>query len=616
MAIVPQFNGGEAIPVAKPGAPVLDRERRPRVEAGEIMGALGAAASAFSSVGQASQSPTMPINATDGQFQGVQALASGVQNLTQALSAIAIRKAQVKNYADVTRAETEMDVLAEGMEAYRLSNPDPSTWGAEWERRVNGFKQSYQSRSDLAPEAKEAIDLRLGRFEALGRARIETASVGATVRMAQDAAKSRVALAIKNRDFDSVQAIYNEMEGMGIVSADDRALAEYEAREQIESFQIDDAKNFAEAALNRGDIAEAKRIISESALPGPEKEAQISRIEATAEVEARQSELLDEAFVSPDTVIERLNARDETGWLNDKTLPARARIAVITAAEQQRNSLRSDALATAAEKIMLGQIKRVSDVDAVDDARYLTDGDKAKLAKLIEDGKPNDPREYSRAITAIAGYDPAADETGLAKADLKASIATQFEGAYAEELTRRLEEKVKLFEDAQGGGGEAAVRLERSLSDVFSIIDDDLEAGVYGSWMVPFRDATRASQQSQADFAAGEIGRGDLVEDLNLKEAAARKQLAIKQEIEAYAKANPEVTPSELFELYRAKSGVLQEQKAGAVIEGATRGQMRGMFGPVGDAPTGTGIGGEPSLFPDGASNAAVLDFLRTYGNP
>lgn len=608
MAIVPHFNGGESIPVSRTARPAIDRERRHQVDAGSIMAALGQGAQSIAA--SAVQTPTMPVGTFDGQYQGAQAFAAGLSNLGDAFTRIELARVEAKNYADVQETLTGAEVLATEFDNWRQENPDPEKWGAEFQRRMGAFAKNYQSRKDLSPQARAEIDARLSRFGQLEAVRVQGAATKATIGRAREAGMARYQTLVDRQDLQGAVGTLDELESRGLIYADDRVNMELDARDKIEARQIDEMKNRAETALYQGDVEGAKKLIAESPLSPDEKEAQIAKVEHEHGRRIKLSELQEAAVLNPAEVIGRLEKRDGDKWANESGLSIDDRVDVLNFAKAQANEYRVDAVNYAVEEIAAGRVKTEAQLKGLASYDELSAVDRSRLSQAIRDGSPNDPAEYSEMLTAVTGFDPADDPTGLKKADLLTGIAIRFKGAYADELSARLKEKIDGFEERKaevGGmfGPVAGMDLTRSVSDVFSMIDEDTKAGVFGEWMKPAGQVKRLSQADAAKLKAGEIKAETMVEDLDAKADAARKALLFKQKVEAASKRDEGKTPAGLFDYYRSLVAPDQDSRATRSIDSLL--------------PTGTGIGGEASLFPAGQTKEAVEsadELIKRYANP
>lgn len=608
MAIVPHFNGGESIPVSRTARPAIDRERRPQVDAGSIMAALGQGAQSIAA--SAVQTPTMPVGTFDGQYQGAQAFAAGLSNLGDAFTRIELARVEAKNYADVQETLTGARVLIGEFDIWKSQpeNSDPEKAEPEFRRRMEAFAKNYQSRKDLSQQARAQIDARLSSMVQLEGLRVKAEATTATMRRAHEAGMASYKMAKNEGRLKDAITTLDEMTEQGHLNVDERATLEISARDDIEAAQLDSIKTQVDTALMRGELDKAKALINSGPASKEEKENQIANVELIHEVNVRQSELYEDAFFDPDSVIERLEKRNGENFENDAILSFEKRYEVLNFAKKKKNENRVGAFNRLHEDILTGHAKTEKELANLDGWNELTDTDRLQLTQTLREGIPNSPAEYGKALTSIVQFDPAKDETGLAKADLLTMIKARFKGDYAAELTARLNEKVDTYDKAKEVGGMFGpvdgMKLTRTVGDIYQIMDEEFDNEVFGSFMVPAKKA-KMSPVDRARYEAREITSNDLVVDVELMRKASEQYLEIKTIVEAAEKSGEAKTPAELYDIFKRETAKFHD-------EGATK-TLNSLL------PTGTGIGGEASLFPAGQTKEAVEsadELIKRYANP
>lgn len=482
MATLPLFNNGDQPGVAKPNAPVLDRERRPRVDASGIMSALGQSAQAFAEA--AVDQPTMDPNTFTGQYAGLSALGQGVENLASALGQIALKRAEAKNYADVAEEETRMLAEREAFNLWKDQNPNPETWGPEWTRRMEGLKKGYQSRTDLAPQARAELDQRYGRFFTLGGLDVERSATKATFERARAAGEAKFLRAVEAKDFAGASATAEELHAGGYIFEDDMVSMQLRAKHQIEQAQLGDLSDAVAADLNEGFFGAAKNRLAQAHEAGlisaEELRNQVTGIEQNEEYRTKAEDAGIEAQADPKGFLADQDA-GKYGFLNNGD-NYKLRQDALRAIEEQRR----ESLSTVRQAIDIdpnrGNKKTVddyTDLPALDD---LSDTDKALLNQYLSGERINDMERFNQVRGLIWSYDPATDPNGTRANDIRATAEILFTGERRDEILSLFDEQVQFLQSPKGF--ELAA-LQSSVTDRLSTLQDDVKAGRIGDYRVP-----------------------------------------------------------------------------------------------------------------------------------
>lgn len=623
MAIIPRFNSGNAIAPAQQNNPVLDRERRPRVDAGAIIGALGQSAQAFAGFGQQAQAPTMPLDTYDGKYRGVNAIVQGAQSLNDALSGIAIARAEAKNYADVTNAVMGMEKVAGEFADWSMRPENaarPEAWADEWEGRITSYRNAVQANGDLSPAAREEVNRRLAVFSQREGIRVQTSATKATFQKARETGLARVMEAGRNGDVETGVAELDRLEELGLVDPVEKLRQQYALEDEVESKRISDMADTVERLLLEGETEptyeeakqkfdQAKELIRDSDLRDAEKSLQVAKIERVSEIEAKARDLHELAFSEPEKALEELETVGADGKPRfHKDLPWAKRRQLAQVAYQSLAEMQEMALNDIIDRAGQGGIDSIDhpEIQAQPYFSKLTDAQKLKANQMLQEGRPNSPAEYTGMLAKIYGSN-LADPTGMTVANLRFEINSRFENEYAAELNNRIDEALSGIEEARGQG-TIANGFSRMKADLYGQIDQALKEGVFGQFEVPYRDAGRVSQQDMAAREEGKIGRGDFVTDLNLRDQAAQKAMEVQKRMEQWEQSNPNATIEEMQQELQRQIGTTSGLQSSSVIE-SSYGEPFALPGGFSREPDASLFPGADAMAPD--EEKEFTDMLR-----
>ena len=404
----------------------------------------------------ASQTPQIDRRAFVQAAASGAAIGEGLQNVGQQIDKIS----QIRNHAYSQRRLAEVDAawqLKQADLAKALADEkDTNKWEAIAQQHVADFQKSVVT-DDLLPDARDAIQnkaLYLG-SHAVGQAKI--AAANREVQVYGQQLNANFINAIDAGDWETAKRQVSQGVKDGVFAEDVAAskLVEVSNREKKS------ASENAFAALNdptRRDVEGAKAIIEAAPFTSSEKAAELARIDATHGVNQQRDEF--QKIVLKDPAKAKLML--ENGYFA-KILPG-DRTALALDAERTQAAYATDAFKDVKERIDLGQVKAGEKFDSPAFSQ-LTPHMKLELqtylAKKEQHDALNDPSAYQQAFTAVSGYNPAQDESGLKKAQLEATLQTRFAGSYLDTLKSKLDERAK-------GVKPDSVPL----SDAFSVLDD------------------------------------------------------------------------------------------------------------------------------------------------
>lgn len=436
MPELPVFRNPAATP--RPGAPVLDREPRPRVNAGGLQSAIGQVAA--SARGSAMAQHMTP--ATAGHFGGERgaaagAIAQGVAAVGQMLAGLHQRELDARNYADRSEANAYLKQVYADFETWKMESAmgRPETWRPELERRMERAMTELQKRG-YSPMVQEQVAVDGQQFAANAAIRAQTDAVKESFRRAGAAADAKVQTGVLTGN----RALVDE--GLAEKAEYTGATPEELALEKLQ----------AERQMDRADV---QRLIDQDPqlvldlLSGAEDQHEVAALKGLS-----------------------------LGERNDVQQQALAAIAKGKALvfEQARHDLVAGALVTADQFI--------AEVNAGrrDPGFLLSDEEIQQFAQSI--GRvDNDPVLYGQVLAEIANYDARNDPHGFAAATIRRGIAEQFDKEFGNELRQRLDAQA---DRTAVGGGSA---LDREYGVILNHVQGYLESGRFGDYAIPVHNA-------------------------------------------------------------------------------------------------------------------------------
>ena len=99
----------------------------------------------------------MDPNQGQGMANGIRGLARGVGDFSNVMLQLANKKAEAKNYSDVTAARNQMLQIEGEFDQWRLQNPDPEGWESKWGEMSASARGRVTETKGLSPAAIERI---------------------------------------------------------------------------------------------------------------------------------------------------------------------------------------------------------------------------------------------------------------------------------------------------------------------------------------------------------------------------------------------------------------------------------------------------------------------------
>ena len=486
MPIIPLIQDNR--PLGNAAAPVLDNQRRPTVDLSGISREVG-------NLAQAGKMPEMSASDAAKPYEALGAVGRAVSQAGDAVGALAMKRVEAESDVQIAKADAEMQMRREDFENWKLqTNADPSTWDQEWTKRVGSMKQDIGGREDLHPGAKDAINLRLIRFEGMTRAQV-----------AGDAAKQTFALAKSSFVGNIQDATETQDEGRFRENLDTAAKKGYLWPHEVAGYE----KHFK--ATGERMAHETKSAAFDTALDGVTGLASNGGYDVT------------------------LKNIDGNAW-GDFTDSEKERLR--NAARQVSNRRATDEMDKLTDGIITGSITNEAKIDALDNPHVsprVKEQAKGYLAKRDEiaeakDRETNGERNFVELLPKVRAYDPAKDADGSKyfqlRRELSARVGHEDDGYLRAILYGK--------RTAQPPKIEANQELKHYLGETLGVIFDPKQGKVPWKKEVPDLDANGKPIKD----SRGRI-ETKTVEDTAAKQRAIDAQAVIVTKFNAWMKLNP-----------------------------------------------------------------------------
>lgn len=601
MPIIPQYR---AQGPAGPQAPVMEQQGGPRVDASAAVRGVAALAGVVQGV----QVGQIDPNLGQQSAQGLQAIGAGVGDVGSALFDISQRVAEAKNYADEHDAQLAMDREVGEFEKWRIQNPDPTGWEPAWRERMDRFGGQYFGGKNLAPVAQEAIKQRLGTFTERRAIQVGVDAMRESVGRATSAMSAEYMRAVEAGDAEAAQMIATDGFKRGWIPEDQAERMKIQARDQVESKQIEMLQNQKDTFLLYGDEQGAIEAVQAMPIREDEKALEIASVRERAGYQITIQEVED--IIDPTERIARIE-----GGEFDRLRPS-DKAALLNQSYQMLNAETTGTVAAMKEEIDLRGGIQPTELEGREDFKALPDREKEAIRQYLTQGAKNDIGEFTGLLNKARTYDASADPRGAERAELENLIALNFDGSRGGELLAALEESA-----SRGGPLKAS---ERVLSDVFTSLQKRYDAGELGGFRVTGDQISKRTDENgvevytvpdpngefeQKGFLGTYRGRviqlseqdrlrfeekgkdgGQVFEDIKAKETAFSKFLDVQQEVDRKVKAG-EITEADDIsnevnrllggEVLNSLESRLQMDGAGRTLPAIGGGVSGGLFPPA-----------------------------------
>jgi hypothetical protein len=498
MPEIPLFQGGQqAMLPALPG-PVLDRERRLRVDAGGIITGLERVKRAGGAAADASMEPLMPLDMFAGEARGVQALAEGLQSASGVMTAFLERRQEAINNRNIGLAKNRMETAYAEHIAQR--NPArPETWNDDLQQRFNGLKSQLSEDQTLSAFARNEVNAYLDNYLNQASNRVLIESGKALFGQEQDLHAAEIAKAKQDRNLPRAVELLAEGVPKGYWSDGSAQVQAIEIRKDMHALDRQDAM----AANPRKFLEDLRKPVTDR----------------------------------PEFMRGMSEAEDISAEYN-----------AIAALERGREAV----TALYQADISSGKLSDPNDVwrkrSVYDPRGLLSDDDIETIMNLAASPDPNDPGYFERMHLNISRYSAKNDPSGAERAMIATTIGQRFKGPMEQELQAQLREQ---SERTKAAGLDA---LDGEYTRALNELNQMFEDGEFGSFKVPAANISydhkigkwvrsrdpwepsgppipiRISEENERKLTAGAFKDKDgktkpdvLIDDINARDEAARK---------------------------------------------------------------------------------------------
>lgn len=553
MPIIPQYRADGP---AQPIAPQLEAVQRTRVDASTALRGLAELSGA---VGQVAQPlPNAPETLGQGAMRGLAEIGAGVRDVGQAMFDVEERIAEAWNFTKLSEAQEIMDREVANFESWKLTEPNPNKWTAEWNSRFERTKGQILNSPDLSPAAKDAINQRVITFGSRHGVRVGLDAATKVVELANQSNSAEITRAVRAGDLATVENLTQYAVDQGWRGADWAERTRWEASEKIREDALNGAKLRSETFALSGLWQEGRDEIANAPWE-TEDHRQNALANYNSKVVSRQIQLevIERARdgVDPDDLIAELTAKDDEGnYVNHPELSPMMRAETLEPLYKARNDEYASQVEFAEIKIGTGDIKTEEDLDAFFDGKPIDPLNRSILTAKLKDEFVKTEASIVDLMAKAAAYDPAKDVGGVAAKVLELAIDQTMgddpraEGArttlekrkngepltYSEDVlpTRKkgVEEQMHAAADYRVEAGKLEQReayvngVKRPVFIDFSQKPDKGDAARYEEtvkpfWREPYQKVGRIIEVDQADREDLLQGKAEFVTDQRKKRA-------------------------------------------------------------------------------------------------
>ena len=613
MATIPLLNGGESVGVAETRSPASGSVNLGRFSSG-MTSQLSGAAQGFRRQGDSLQGPQMDPNQGQGMANGIRGLARGVGDFSNVMLQLANKKAEAKNYSDVTAARNQMLQIEGEFDQWRLQNPDPEGWESKWGEMSASARGRVTETKGLSPAAIERIGQEFEDFNVRQTINVGTMAVKGHVAKARSAVDANILRAVDAGDLDSVRREVQMAQTQGWMYEDDAVRTIMQAEDAIEAKTLKMLDNKKETALLNGDIESAKAAVSAMPIREDERALEMAVITNRHEYKRTVEDAEDMIALDPEAAARELEGERFAG------LRASDRSALQNMAYRSISEDRTATLTGIKDDIKLGAVRSPADLMGRDDFRSLSERQQVEIQEYFKAGAQNDVSEFLTLKRSLSSYNPANDPRGAEKEQIETLIALRFDGDKAEELFTDLTERAE-------GRGAPMSASDRVVSDVFSSLQKRYDNGEIGNFKVtgdkiteqtdkdgvtfytvadptgevagksPWLSANtpqgRKIELSESDILrlkSGKTSAGDVYDDQKAKNAAFGRFLSVQEQVDQKVKAGELIESDDIIgEVNRLLGGEIegafetraQSDRGGNSLPSGPAGISNGLFNPV-----------------------------------
>ncbi len=268
MANVPLFNDGQSRP-----APRGPKQARMPDKSGSISTASLDTRGVSQAMLQASQQPTIPLNAFQGDAIAGEAWGNALQNIGAVIGKVAEDRMQAKNYADLADAEGYMNTQLSEFEKEKQANiNNPDSWGGLWQKKFQGIQKTIETNKNYSPFVRERLRNHLVRWGSSAAINIEGDATQATFARAKQSSEANFLSAIDAGDLEGARRAKQVQVDMGLIVPEKANYDLTQGGKQIQEQNHEVFVNRLNLATANMDEEGAKTLIKTSGLRDDEKD--------------------------------------------------------------------------------------------------------------------------------------------------------------------------------------------------------------------------------------------------------------------------------------------------------------------------------------------------------
>lgn len=507
-----------AIPLLQNQGPVA--QSRPIVPLASASSVRLARSNAVMATSSVINEPLQMLDLARSQAQQGAAIGGAIAQAGGMLEQIALKRLEAKNYADMAEAETEAQgAMAKHLE-WRMRNPNPETWAANFEETFAKTRSAIEGRG-FAPLVREKLKISLDSLAMKGRIDVGLAATKTEIDRSVSAASAKFSMGVDSGNMETVDA----------------ALAD-----------------FGTLTGAPPEVLQEKRAVAMKQIEGKADKKRFDDLLLFIDNDPREGAALIEAHnrTRPFSSAEMLDLQRAT--------------------ETSTNRKRGADNGAVKALWKAGQVKTPEDLEAFP---YLSDEDRLDWKEQLTKPVLNDSAEYERTLGRIARYKAADDPTGQGIAELRTTILKRFDTGYEETLKEKLDAKIK--PTAQDLPNDVArAWLDEQVFDKNGLGAWKMEKkDEAGKPVLKKREASYSQSIEDGWFSAPktvttkreDVFEPEMVEDPVKKAALAEKVKAIMAEVDRATKAGEVKTTGEakalMLKLYVKAGGALPAEAPG-----------------------------------------------------
>lgn len=377
-----------------------------------------------------------PVAPMTGQYnaQNTTAIGDALQGLGEQGSRLAIAYNQANDARHLIEAEQEMQSTVLDFAKWQAENPEESNWIPEWEKRTQGLQKSFDKRK-ISDSARLGLTRSFGRWSTGETLQLQGQAVKQAGQRARTAASNTIQMALETGDEERANSAVDLLVASNNAFPEEAQSMRLAIADKVKAKRQTDALNYANAALDQRDIEGAKAIIQSAPFDDSERKMRLAQIDATHAVNEQKDEFQALALTKPQEALKSLDDPQKFALVSpgDREVMRTQTKSIIAG-----QSL--DAFRDIKSRIDLGQVKPGETFESFKELDPLMrDQLLAYNRDFANKSSMNTPAEYEAAIAAIDNLQD--DGSGLPRAQLESGIESRFNGPYAEQLKKRLDDK-------------------------------------------------------------------------------------------------------------------------------------------------------------------------------